>query len=75
MQLSFGLHRRGHGPGTRRRFYRFSSVQEALGPDDRPPTPAQVHGMTITDSLIASLAEPNPKTPIEQSPTHTERPR
>jgi len=57
------------------RFYRYSASREALSLDDGLPLPEQVRGMTITDSLIASLSEPNPKAPIEQSPTPTKHPR
>ena len=50
------------------RFYRFSVAEEVLGPDDRPATPEQMRGLTITDSLIASLADPSVHAPTEPSP-------
>ena len=50
------------------RFYRFSVAEEVLGPDDRPATPEQMRGLTITESLIASLADPSADAPTETSP-------
>jgi VanZ family protein len=50
------------------RFYRFSVAEEVLGPDDHPATPEQMRSLTITDSLIASLADPSADAPTETSP-------
>ncbi len=56
------------------RFYRYSSASEALGPDDRPPTPKQMRGLTLTDALVGSLTDPDSSAPAEPSPTQTQRP-
>jgi len=55
------------------RFYRFSVAEEVLGPDDRPATPEQMRGLTIADSLIASLADPSTDAPTETSPAPSRR--
>jgi len=56
------------------RFYRFSASREALALHDGLPMPGRVPGMTITDSLIASLSEPDPNAPREHSPAPADLP-
>jgi hypothetical protein len=49
------------------RFYRYAASAEVVGPNDRPV--GLRRPLSLTDELIATLAEPHPQSPSEPSPT------
>ncbi len=50
------------------RFTRYAVTKEVLGPDDRPVELRRARPLTLTDELIAALADPSPQAPAEAVP-------